>query len=168
VARAATDQTLDGHIIEVGGPENLTLNEIASRVAGGAPPRHIPPIALKAMALLAARTPRPGSARPDRTPHGPGGLNLRLRCKQGGAPVARPDECHRRYHGTCCGVGTPPARPSSARATGPQNLRWRALSAPSWRPPLPRAGYVSVDPPGSALTSSPGNAGVTRPRRPRH
>jgi NADH dehydrogenase len=66
VARAATDQTLDGHIIEVGGPENLTLNEIASRVAGGAPPRHIPPIALKAMALLAAPV-RPAQARLART-----------------------------------------------------------------------------------------------------
>jgi uncharacterized protein YbjT (DUF2867 family) len=66
VVRAATDPALDGHVIEVGGPENLTLNQIASQVAAGAPPQHIPPRVLKAMALLAAPV-RPAQARIART-----------------------------------------------------------------------------------------------------
>lgn len=63
VAHAATDPALRGHTIEVGGPENLTLNQLASRVVGGAPaPRHIPRGALRLMSLLAMPI-RPTQAR---------------------------------------------------------------------------------------------------------
>ncbi|SDB97317.1 NADH dehydrogenase [Raineyella antarctica] len=53
VARAVTDPTLRGQVIEVGGPENLTMNELASRVVGDAhPPRHVPRVALRVMSLV--------------------------------------------------------------------------------------------------------------------
>lgn len=62
VARAATDPSLRGKIIEVGGPENLTLTELATRVSGGRPPRHVPRAVLRAVSVLAAPV-RPGQAR---------------------------------------------------------------------------------------------------------
>jgi uncharacterized protein YbjT (DUF2867 family) len=62
VARAATDPSLRGEVIEVGGPENLTLTELATRVSGGRPPRHVPRAVLRAVSVLAAPV-RPGQAR---------------------------------------------------------------------------------------------------------
>jgi len=62
VARAATDASLRGQVIEVGGPENLTLTELATRVGGGRPPRHVPPAVLRTLAVLAAPV-RPAQAR---------------------------------------------------------------------------------------------------------
>lgn len=62
VVRAVEDDSLRGAVIEVGGPEDLTLNQLAGRVAPGKPPRHVPRIALRAMGLL-ARPVRPTLAR---------------------------------------------------------------------------------------------------------
>jgi uncharacterized protein YbjT (DUF2867 family) len=62
VARAATDPSLRGQVIEVGGPENLTLTELATRVSDGRPPRHIPRPILRAVSILAAPV-KPGQAR---------------------------------------------------------------------------------------------------------
>jgi len=62
VARAATDPSLRGKVIEVGGPENLTLTELATRVSGGRAPRHVPRAVLRAVSALAAPF-RPGQAR---------------------------------------------------------------------------------------------------------
>jgi NADH dehydrogenase len=62
VKQAATDPSLRGQVIEVGGPENLTLTELATRVSGGRPPRHVPPAVLRAVSVLAAPI-RPGQAR---------------------------------------------------------------------------------------------------------
>ena len=62
VARAATDPSLRGAVIEVGGPENLTLTELATRVSGGRAPRHVPRPVLRAVSVLAAPI-RPGQAR---------------------------------------------------------------------------------------------------------
>ena len=62
VARAATDPSLRGQVIEVGGPENLTLTELATRVSGGRPPRHVPRAVLRAVSILAAPV-KPGPAR---------------------------------------------------------------------------------------------------------
>jgi uncharacterized protein YbjT (DUF2867 family) len=57
VERAATDGGLRGQVIEVGGPENLTFNELAAllqRVRGRpAKVRHVPPGVLRAMAPFA-------------------------------------------------------------------------------------------------------------------
>ena len=61
VARAATDPSLRGEVIEVGGPENLTLTELATRVSGS-PPRHVPRAVLRAVSVLAAPV-RPAQAR---------------------------------------------------------------------------------------------------------
>ena len=55
VSRAATDPSLRGAVIEVGGPENLTMTEFASRLTPDRrPPGHVPRAALQAMALVAA------------------------------------------------------------------------------------------------------------------
>ena len=57
VERAVTDTGLRGQVIEVGGPQNLTFNELASllqRVRGRpAKLRHVPPRLLRAMAPFA-------------------------------------------------------------------------------------------------------------------
>lgn len=66
VVRAVEDASLRGEVIEVGGPENLTLNQLADRVLPGRHPRHVPRLALRAMGL-AARPVRPGLARMART-----------------------------------------------------------------------------------------------------
>lgn len=58
VARAAVEPWLRGHVIEVGGPENLTLNELAVLVRGdGGRIHHVPRMVLRALALV-ARKPR--------------------------------------------------------------------------------------------------------------
>jgi uncharacterized protein YbjT (DUF2867 family) len=63
VARAVTDPQLRNQTIEVGGPENLTMNQLADRLTGvDHPPRHIPPAVLRAMSVVAAPF-RPAQAR---------------------------------------------------------------------------------------------------------
>jgi NADH dehydrogenase len=62
VARAATDPSLRGQVIDVGGPENLTLTELATRVSDGRTPRHVPRPVLRAVSILAAPV-KPGQAR---------------------------------------------------------------------------------------------------------
>ncbi len=61
VERAVSDTGLRGHVIEVGGPQNLTFNELAAmlqRIRGRpAKVRHVPPRLLRAMAPF-ARQPR--------------------------------------------------------------------------------------------------------------
>lgn len=66
VVRAVEDKSLRGEVVEVGGSENLTLNQLADRALPGRPPRHVPRAALRAMGLL-ARPVRPGLARMART-----------------------------------------------------------------------------------------------------
>jgi NADH dehydrogenase len=61
VVRAATEAGLDGHVIEVGGPENLTLDELAREVSPGKV-RHVPRVALHVMGQV-ARPLRPSMAR---------------------------------------------------------------------------------------------------------
>jgi NADH dehydrogenase len=57
VVRATLDPALRGHVIEVGGPGNLTLNQLARlvQVSTGAskPLRHVPRPALRAMGIVA-------------------------------------------------------------------------------------------------------------------
>lgn len=65
VARAATDATLRGRVIEVGG-DDLTLNELAHLVCPDAAPRHVPRAALHVMGQV-ARPVRPSLARLART-----------------------------------------------------------------------------------------------------
>ncbi|GAA2479596.1 SDR family oxidoreductase [Terrabacter carboxydivorans] len=60
-ARAATDRSLRGRTIEVGG-EDLTLNELARLVRPDLPPRHVPRAALRVLGQL-ARPVRPSFAR---------------------------------------------------------------------------------------------------------
>ena len=62
VVRAVRDPSLRGQVIEVGGPENLTLNEFARRVTAGRQPRHVPRTALRVVAALAGPV-RPQLAR---------------------------------------------------------------------------------------------------------
>jgi NADH dehydrogenase len=62
VARAATDPALRGQVVEVGGPDNLTLNELARMVSPSVAPRHLPRLALHVMGQ-AARPVRPSLAR---------------------------------------------------------------------------------------------------------
>jgi NADH dehydrogenase len=62
VVRAATDAGLDGHVIEVGGPENLTLDQLAADVSMGGNVRHVPRVALHVMGQV-ARPFRPSMAR---------------------------------------------------------------------------------------------------------
>jgi NADH dehydrogenase len=62
VHRAIVDPTLRGQVIDVGGPENLTMTELARLVTGKEKVGHIPRAALRAMAVLMAPV-RPGQAR---------------------------------------------------------------------------------------------------------
>ncbi len=62
VARAATDPSLRGHVVDVGGPEDLTFNELARLVRPGVAPRHVPRVALHVMGQT-ARPFRPALAR---------------------------------------------------------------------------------------------------------
>jgi len=58
VERAVTDPGLRGQVLELGGPDNLTFNEVAALLQGTtgrhAPVRHIPRPALQGMAWLTA------------------------------------------------------------------------------------------------------------------
>jgi NADH dehydrogenase len=64
--RAATDPDLGGQAIEIGGPENLTQNEVAAlygRLCGRQPKvRHVPPGVLRVLATLIGPF-HPGTAR---------------------------------------------------------------------------------------------------------
>jgi NADH dehydrogenase len=62
VTRAATDTSLRGQVVEVGGPDDLTLNELAGMVRPNVAPRHLPRLALQVMGQ-AARPVRPSLAR---------------------------------------------------------------------------------------------------------
>jgi len=59
VARAVTDPATRGNTLAVGGPENLTMNEMAGAVQAAAgrssPPRHVPPPMLRLMAATLGR-----------------------------------------------------------------------------------------------------------------
>lgn len=59
VDRAVTDPTMRGTTLEIGGPENLTLNQAAHAVQAAAgrssAPRHVPPAMLRAMAGTVGR-----------------------------------------------------------------------------------------------------------------
>jgi uncharacterized protein YbjT (DUF2867 family) len=54
--RAITDSSLRGKTVEIGGPENLSFNQLASAVQNAAgramPPRHVPRAALRTMTLI--------------------------------------------------------------------------------------------------------------------
>jgi NADH dehydrogenase len=62
VHRAVIDPTLRGEVIEVGGPENLTMTQLARTVTGRDEVGHIPRGALRAMSALLGPV-RPGQAR---------------------------------------------------------------------------------------------------------
>ena len=53
VVRAAVDPGLRGQVIEVGGPDQLTLVELAQLVAPGTEPRHVPRTALRVTRVVA-------------------------------------------------------------------------------------------------------------------
>jgi uncharacterized protein YbjT (DUF2867 family) len=59
VERATTDPTTHGTTLQIGGPENLTFNQLAAAVQSAAgrtrPPRHIPPAGLHLMANTVGR-----------------------------------------------------------------------------------------------------------------
>jgi uncharacterized protein YbjT (DUF2867 family) len=59
VERAVTDPSTRGSTLEIGGPENLTLNQVALAVQAAAgrtsAPRHVPPILLRLAAHTAGR-----------------------------------------------------------------------------------------------------------------
>ena len=59
VEQVVTDPATRGQTLQIGGPDNLTLNQLARMVAadrGGAqPPRHVPRVALHAMAATVGR-----------------------------------------------------------------------------------------------------------------
>lgn len=52
VTKAVTDERLQGETYEIGGPDDLTMIELAQRVSGDRDPRHVPP----AMLAIAAAT----------------------------------------------------------------------------------------------------------------
>jgi NADH dehydrogenase len=62
VAHAALDPTLVGAIIDVGGPRNVTMNELATWATGSKAPRHIPRGMLRVGAAVSAPV-RPAIAR---------------------------------------------------------------------------------------------------------
>ncbi|KHK98735.1 hypothetical protein LK09_07385 [Microbacterium mangrovi] len=62
VVRAAIDPALRGHVIDVGGPRNVTMNELAAWATGSSRPRHIPRAMLR-VGAVAVRPVRPAIAR---------------------------------------------------------------------------------------------------------
>ncbi|ADU48426.1 nucleoside diphosphate sugar epimerase [Intrasporangium calvum DSM 43043] len=66
VTRAAADPDLRGEVIEVGGPDNLTMEQFARLVTGQPAVGHIPRAALRVMGIALAPF-RPGPARLIRT-----------------------------------------------------------------------------------------------------
>ncbi|MDL9979452.1 SDR family oxidoreductase [Microbacterium sp. ASV49] len=62
VVRAALDRDLRGRVIEIGGPRNVTMNELARWATGSERPRHIPRGVLRASAVAMAPV-RPAIAR---------------------------------------------------------------------------------------------------------
>ena len=71
------DHALRGQVIDVGGPEDLTFDELAGLMSPGAAPRHVPRIALHVMGQ-AARPLRPALARLARTSLAMDRANLRF------------------------------------------------------------------------------------------
>jgi uncharacterized protein YbjT (DUF2867 family) len=59
VERAVTDVATRGTVLEIGGPDNVTLNDLAAAVQAAAgrdqPPRHVPPPALRLLARTIGR-----------------------------------------------------------------------------------------------------------------
>jgi uncharacterized protein YbjT (DUF2867 family) len=59
VERAVADPAARGRILEIGGPDNLTFNQLAAAIQAAAgrtgPPRHVPPLALRLMAGTVGR-----------------------------------------------------------------------------------------------------------------
>jgi uncharacterized protein YbjT (DUF2867 family) len=53
--RAVTDEHLAGGTYEIGGPETLTMTELARRVSGGREPKHVPPAVLSLAAATIGR-----------------------------------------------------------------------------------------------------------------
>lgn len=62
VARAAVDPSLRGRVIDVGGPRNVTMNELAAWATGSAKPRHVSRGMLR-VGAVAATPVRPAIAR---------------------------------------------------------------------------------------------------------
>lgn len=61
VARAAVDRSLRGQVVEVGGPQNLTLSALARLATGQAAVNHVPRLALRVLSpVLAAVRPAQG------------------------------------------------------------------------------------------------------------
>lgn len=52
VARVVTDERLQGQTYEIGGPDDLTMVELARRVSGCRDPRHVPPAVLAIAAAM--------------------------------------------------------------------------------------------------------------------
>jgi NADH dehydrogenase len=56
---AVTDPATRGRILQIGGPESLTFNQLATEIQAAAgrtsPPRHVPPLVLQLMAQTAGR-----------------------------------------------------------------------------------------------------------------
>jgi uncharacterized protein YbjT (DUF2867 family) len=56
---AVTDPATRGHILQIGGPDNLTFNQLATAIQAAAgrtsAPRHVPPLALRLMTQTAGR-----------------------------------------------------------------------------------------------------------------
>lgn len=50
VVTAALDPTLRGRVLDVVGPDDLTLNELAARTRPGCRPLHVPPTVLRLLA----------------------------------------------------------------------------------------------------------------------
>jgi len=62
VVRAAIDPTLRGEVIDVGGPRNVTMNELAEWATGSSRPRHVPRGMLRLGAVV-SKPIRPAVAR---------------------------------------------------------------------------------------------------------
>ena len=87
-----TDPATRGRILQIGGPENLTFNQLAAAIQAAAgrtsAPRHVPPLALRLMARTAGRL-KPELGRQARA-----ALlmdRIRLDCDAGAARQAYPD-----------------------------------------------------------------------------
>jgi NADH dehydrogenase len=62
VTRAALDRTLRGQVVDVAGPRNVTMNELAAWATGSPKSRHIPRVMLR-VGAVAAKPVRPAIAR---------------------------------------------------------------------------------------------------------
>ena len=88
VVRAVTDQSLRGHVVEVGG-DDLTMTQLAQLVTGQQHVSHIPRMALRRHGHGPRADPaRAGPARADGAAHGQHRPRLRPRREQGCSPLA--------------------------------------------------------------------------------